>query len=96
MFFGGDAMVVAEWAAQHDDVTVEDHPRLLVQVAVHAVLARLRVFRTVDDLVRWHELTAPNEAALIRSLLPDAPAALVARIRGAACYLRWRELGDAS
>jgi hypothetical protein len=74
-------------------------PRWLAQAAAHAVLAGLRRCASLTDLLARYE-TAPGDLALVRSLLPDAPAPDAPdpvddpawRVRDAAFYLRWQEL----
>ena len=68
----------------------------LAQAAAHAVLPDLRRCATLADLLARYEATA-GDLALIRSLVPDAPAPDPVndpawRVRDAAFYLRWQEL----
>jgi hypothetical protein len=71
-------------------------PLCLAQAAAHAVLADLRRCATLADLLARYEASA-GDLALIRSLVPDAPAPDPVsdpawRVRDAAFFLRWQEL----
>lgn len=85
---------VEGWQGQHDRVLRDGSPRLYVEAAVHATLARLRCYPTRWELLRVHDMTQAEDLACIRSLLETSGAAegLVRAVRAAALYLRWQEL----
>ena len=91
-----DRALVRQWAGQHAELLCWGRPRALVQAAMHAVLAGLRRYRTPGELLAGYDLTDQADGALIRSLLPDAPEALIRQVRHAALHLRWAELSGAT
>ncbi len=88
-----DRATVALWARSHAEQSNRARQGLLAEVAVHALLARLRRCTELTPLFACYEADAAADFALIGSLLPGGSALeLLWRVRDAAFYLRWLEL----
>lgn len=86
-----DLEIVAYWAARRRRALALPG-RVFVEAATHAALGRLHCYRTAPDLLRWHDLSGAAALALIRDLLPSAPAGAHWDVWCAALHLRWTEL----
>jgi hypothetical protein len=85
---------VEGWQREHEHLLRAGQPRVIVQVALSATLARLRRYPTRWQLLRVNDMSEADDLAFITSLLDGIGAAtwLPWSIRAAALYLRWQEL----
>lgn len=89
-----DRATVALWERSHAELSRGPGREPMVEVAVHALLSRLRLRAEPSTIVACYEADAGSEFALIGSLLPGGVASeLLWRVRDAAFHLRWLELG---
>ena len=85
---------VEGWQREHERVLRDGRPRLYVEAALSATLARLRRYPTRWELLRLNDMSEADDLAFITSLLDATGTAtwLPWAIRTAALYLRWQEL----
>ena len=85
---------VEGWQREHALVLRDGQPKLYVEVALSATLARLRRYPTRWELLRVNDMAEADDLAFITSLLDIIGAAswLPWSIRAAALYVRWQEL----
>ena len=89
-----DRATLGLWRGGHAAL-VHTPGRPLAEAAAHAVLARLRRCTDRRSLLSVYESSPATGAdlALIASLLPGPDREARLRVRDAAYYVRWRELG---
>jgi hypothetical protein len=88
-----DRATVQLWARSYASLSRHPDHRYLMDAAVHAVLAGLRVYEQSASLFTIYEAGAAADLALIRSLVVgEHPDELLWTVRDAAFHLRWIEL----
>jgi len=90
-------VTVGLWARSHGALARPAKEACLVEAAVHAVLAGLRLCDQPGVLLARYEADAASDFALIGSLVDGTPSdEILWQIRDAAYHLRWCELNGSA